>query len=67
MDEKLAKASTWAQAFAADIEGGCAKAEWARSTPAMHQRLLDFMVDGCGFSRGHADGTSAPVACCPMR
>lgn len=57
MDERLAKASTWEQGFAAGIEAAYAKAESAQPAPAVDERLIRFMVDECDFSMEHADGT----------
>jgi hypothetical protein len=57
MTEKLAKQPVWDDAVAAEIEAAFAEAESARPTPAIDQRLIDFMIDECDFSMEHADGT----------
>lgn len=57
MDEKLAKEPVWADADAAAVQAAYTKAEAARPSPEIDQRLIDFMATECDFSMEHADGT----------
>ncbi len=57
MKAKLATEVFWSDAAILDIEAAYDASERANPTPAVDQRLIDFMVDECDFSMEHADGS----------
>lgn len=57
MTEKLAKEPVWNDGPAAKVEALYQAAEASQPSPAVDQRLIDFMVQECDFSMEHADGT----------
>lgn len=57
MDEKLAKEAAWDHTTGGEIERAYVAAEEAQPSPAIDQRLIDFMANECDFSMEHADGT----------
>jgi len=57
MTEKLAKEPVWNANAKEQVEAAYAAAEAADPSPAVDQRLVNFMVEECDFSMEHADGT----------